>query len=95
MSIENVTGPSADLGFFENGESFRTQILTFDTNTAHSNRHTGFFFGSFLMANQDFNGYYGPGGTELCNPRKYPLGTIHKLRWQDFEDFYPPTFVGK
>ena len=68
------------MGFFENGESFRTQILTFDTNTAHSNRQTGFFFGSFLMANQDFNGYYGPGGTDLCNPRKNPLGTIHKLR---------------
>ena len=65
-----VTGPSANEGFFEEGEAFRTPIKSFDTNTVHSNVDTGFMFGHELMPDQDFSG---PGGTEKCNPRQDPL----------------------
>ena len=67
---EDVTGPSADEGFFQHGEAFRTEISTFEGNSVHSNLHTGFFFGHHLLPDQDFNG---PGGTEYCNPRVDPL----------------------
>merc|ERR1711970_929094 len=65
-----VTGPSANEGFFEEGEAFRTPIKLFDTNTVHSNVDTGFMFGHELLEDQDFSG---PGGTEKCNPRQDPL----------------------
>ena len=67
---ENVTGPSANEGFFEMGEAFRTPIKTFESNTVHSNKDTGFMFGHELLEDQDFAG---PGGTEKCDPRKDPL----------------------
>ena len=63
-----VTGPSANESFFQDGESFRTQILTFETNTVHSNVDTGYMFGHELLPDQDFNG-----GTEKCDPRQNPL----------------------
>ena len=68
--IGEVTGPSATEGFFEEGEAYRTPILTFDTNTAHSNQNTGFFFGGELQPDQDFNGMAQPGGGNRCDPRK-------------------------
>ena len=68
----DVTGPSATEGFFEEGEAYRTPILTFDTNTAHSNQNTGFFFGSELQPDQDFIGMGQPGGGTRCNPRMNP-----------------------
>ena len=48
---ENVTGPSANEGFFGGGEAFRTPIKKFDTNTVHSSV-TGFMFGSELLPDQ-------------------------------------------
>ena len=70
--LDEVTGPSATEGFFEEGEAFRTQIMTFESNSVHSNGHTGFLFGSELQPDQDFNGGTSNGGTEKCNPRKHP-----------------------
>ena len=61
------------MGFYESGEAFRTQILTFDTNTAHSNKDTGFFFGDELQEDQDFSGHFRPGETNKCDPRQNPL----------------------
>ena len=61
------------MGFYESGEAFRTQILNFDTNTAHSNKDTGFFFGDELLEDQDFTGHFRPGETNKCDPRKNPL----------------------
>ena len=61
------------MGFYESGEAFRTQILTFDTNTAHSNKDTGFFFGDELLEDQDFTGHFRPGETNKCDPRENPL----------------------
>ena len=56
-----VTGPSASEGFFQDGESFHTQIKTFRSNTVHSNLDTGFMFGHELLPDQVFGG---PGGTD-------------------------------
>lgn len=70
--LDEVTGPSATEGFFEEGEAFRTQIMTFESNSVHSNGHTGFLFGSELQPDQDFNGGTSNGGTEKCNPREHP-----------------------
>lgn len=67
---EKVTGPSANESFFQDGESFRTQILPFEKNTVHSNVDTGYMFGFHLLPDQDFGG---PGGTDKCDPRKNPL----------------------
>ena len=61
------------MGFYESGEAFRTQILNFDTNTAHSNKDTGFFFGDELQEDQDFSGHFRPGETNKCDPRENPL----------------------
>jgi len=65
---KSVTGPSADQGFFEPGESFRTPILKMSGNIAHSNQR-GFFFGDELKENQDFANKE----TGLCDPREDPL----------------------
>ena len=65
-----VTGPSANLSFYQDGEAFRTEIKTFRTNTVHSNLDTGFMFGHELLPDQDFGG---PGGTDKCDPRMVPL----------------------
>ena len=64
-----VTGPSADQGFFEDGEAFKTQILTMSGNTAHSNWYRGFFFGDELTWDQDFANVE----TRQCDPREDPL----------------------
>ena len=69
---ENVTGPSANEGFFQRGEAFRTPITLFDSNSVHSS-DTGFMFGHELLPDQDFNGAPGKGGTEKCDPRMDPL----------------------
>lgn len=66
----NVTGPSAYESFFQPMEAFRTVIRTPKNNVVHSNEDTGFMFGHYLDADQDFQG---PGGTDKCDPRKDPL----------------------
>ena len=65
---ENVTGPSADLGFYQPGEPYRTPILQFADNIVHSNIHSGFMFGHMLLPDQDFSGT-----TIMCDPRTDPL----------------------
>ena len=69
---DEVTGPSALEGFYEEGEAFRTSITKFESNTVHSNEQTGFFFGSAMQPDQDFNGHCGPGGTDAYNPKIDP-----------------------
>ena len=64
-----VTGPSADQGFFQPGEAFRTPILTMSDNTAHSNGNRGFFFGDELTMDQDFANHE----THHCYPHEDPL----------------------
>ena len=64
-----VTGPSANQGFFQPGEAFRTPILEMAGNTAHSNGVRGFFFGDELTADQDFANRETP----LCQPLEDPL----------------------
>ena len=64
-----VTGPSADQGFFQPGEAFRTRILAMADNTAHSNGNRGFFFGDELTMDQDF----ADKETRLCHPYEDPL----------------------
>ena len=64
-----VTGPSANQGFFQPGEAFRTPILEMAGNTAHSNGVRGFFFGDELTADQDFANRETP----LCQPQEDPL----------------------
>ena len=65
---ENVTGPSADLGLFQQMEAFRTAILTNEDNVVHSCGETGFMFGQALAADQDFLDH-----TANCDPRIDPL----------------------
>ena len=64
-----VTGPSADQGFFQDGEAFKTPILTMAGNTAHSNGFRGFHFGDELTMDQDFANFETP----HCDPREDPL----------------------
>ena len=51
---KTVTGPSADQGFFQPYEAFRTPILQMSGNKAHSN-DLRIFFGDELAENQDFD----------------------------------------
>ena len=46
--------------------------MKFESNTVHSNQQTGFFFGSEMQPDQDFNGNCGPGGTDAYNPKIDP-----------------------
>jgi len=65
---KEVTGPSADQGFFQPGEAFKTPILTMSGNKAHSNQR-GFFFGDELTWDQDFANKE----TKECDPHEDPL----------------------
>jgi len=65
-----VTGPSADQGFFQPGEAFKTPILQMSGNTAHSSNR-GFFFGDELTEDQDFANKE----TNQCDPHEDPLNS--------------------
>ena len=80
-----VTGPSANQGFFQPGEAFRTPILKMAGNTAHSNGVRGFFFGDELTADQDFANRE----THLCHPLEDPLDPHSAAASNLVEDLTP------